>query len=404
MPLASAAQCLMKANESVARRRAVPCLRLYDAYSHPACLVAALTCIHLRFLCPSSLSLARYTSSTTPPVDPASLWGRSPILSATPERNIGITAAASSASPRMRAERHSWPEQERAVRQFRLFNAGGHSYSHRRHSYAPQTMPPSPTILLSLCDLFIWLAANCVLSAFGIGIVRPGIFFLGLGNSMLGVFHERGDVCCRLICARFFFLLLLLRATLIPASFARGHSIIKPYWRPRALGRPSARNSASADDESALLGWHAPSSSRCPTASRVWDGGAFLLRLLPFFLPSLLSCRVVSLVVSRLWLSAFFRFGLLCFELFSVASSSFRWRGYVAFSVSGCLRVGMGTWRECVCGMFLCLGLGLGRGEGRVRGMRGVCYPRRVLAALALFLLTLFALASGTRVRGVCYV
>lgn len=28
---------------------------------------------------------------------------------------------------------------------------------------------------------FVWLAANCVLSTFGIGILGPSLFYLGLG-------------------------------------------------------------------------------------------------------------------------------------------------------------------------------------------------------------------------------
>jgi purine-cytosine permease-like protein len=44
-------------------------------------------------------------------------------------------------------------------------------------------------------NLFIWLAANCVLSTFGIGILGPALFFLGLGDSMLVVFFTNAATC-----------------------------------------------------------------------------------------------------------------------------------------------------------------------------------------------------------------
>ncbi|KAJ6473038.1 permease for cytosine/purines, uracil, thiamine, allantoin-domain-containing protein [Mycena sanguinolenta] len=80
------------------------------------------------------------------PVDPTSLWGRSLALSAALERKIGIEARGIQRVPE--DQRHDKPSG----------------------------------------NLWIWLAANCVLSTFGIGILGPGIFFLGLGDSMLTIF------------------------------------------------------------------------------------------------------------------------------------------------------------------------------------------------------------------------
>ncbi|KAJ6473017.1 permease for cytosine/purines, uracil, thiamine, allantoin-domain-containing protein [Mycena sanguinolenta] len=84
--------------------------------------------------------------ATAAPVDPTSLWGRSLALSAALERKIGIEARGI----------QRVPEDQRNDK-------------------------PSG-------NLWIWLAANCVLSTFGIGILGPGIFFLGLGDSMLTIF------------------------------------------------------------------------------------------------------------------------------------------------------------------------------------------------------------------------
>ncbi|KAF7354538.1 Cytosine-purine permease [Mycena sanguinolenta] len=84
--------------------------------------------------------------ATAAPVDPTSLWGRSLALSAALERKVGIEARGI----------QRVPEDQRNDR-------------------------PSG-------NLWIWLAANCVLSTFGIGILGPSIFFLGLGDSMLTIF------------------------------------------------------------------------------------------------------------------------------------------------------------------------------------------------------------------------
>ncbi|KAJ7715876.1 permease for cytosine/purines, uracil, thiamine, allantoin-domain-containing protein [Mycena metata] len=53
--------------------------------------------------------------------------------------------------------------------------------------------PDRPSGNLWMCRATVrsgsdWLAANCVLSTFGIGILGPSIFFLGLGDSMLTIF------------------------------------------------------------------------------------------------------------------------------------------------------------------------------------------------------------------------
>ncbi|KAJ7660985.1 hypothetical protein B0H17DRAFT_1212415 [Mycena rosella] len=150
---------------------------------------------------------APYTSSTTPPVDPASLLGRSLTLSAAPERNLGIEA--------------------RGVRHVPVDTGRGLIGERRRRSrppqaflWAPQTVPRPPAFVLLIllhppnanpyparpsANLFIWLVANCVLSTFGIGIPGPGIFFLGLGDTMLVVsFMNTGRVYCRLIYVRAF--------------------------------------------------------------------------------------------------------------------------------------------------------------------------------------------------------
>ncbi|KAJ7806852.1 hypothetical protein B0H14DRAFT_1564518 [Mycena olivaceomarginata] len=87
------------------------------------------------------------------PVDPRSFWGRSLALSAALERKIGIEARGI----------QRVPETERGDR-------------------------PSG-------NLFIWLAANTVLSTLGIGILGPGIFFLGLGDSMLTIFFTNVATC-----------------------------------------------------------------------------------------------------------------------------------------------------------------------------------------------------------------
>ncbi|KAJ7062730.1 putative cytosine-purine permease [Mycena amicta] len=79
-------------------------------------------------------------------VDPTSFWGRTLALSATLERKVGIEARGI----------QRVPEDQRF---------GG----------------PSG-------NFWIWLAANTVLPTFGIGILGPGIFFLGLGDSMLTIF------------------------------------------------------------------------------------------------------------------------------------------------------------------------------------------------------------------------
>ncbi|KAJ7124117.1 putative cytosine-purine permease [Mycena crocata] len=77
------------------------------------------------------------------PVDPRSLWGRSLALSAALERKIGIEARGIQRVP-------------------------------------DDARPDRPS-----GNLFIWLAANCVLSTFGIGTLGPALFFLGLGDCML---------------------------------------------------------------------------------------------------------------------------------------------------------------------------------------------------------------------------
>ncbi|KAJ7921656.1 permease for cytosine/purines, uracil, thiamine, allantoin-domain-containing protein, partial [Mycena leptocephala] len=92
-------------------------------------------------------------SDTTAPVDPTSLWGRSLALSAKLERKVGIEARGI----------QRVPEGERG---------GGAG-----------------------ANFFIWLAANCVLSTFGVGILGPGIFFLGLGDSMLVIFFTNVATC-----------------------------------------------------------------------------------------------------------------------------------------------------------------------------------------------------------------
>ncbi|KAF7318599.1 Cytosine-purine permease [Mycena chlorophos] len=79
-------------------------------------------------------------------VDPTSFWGRALALSTTLERKIGIEARGI----------QRVPEDERFDK-------------------------PSG-------NFFIWLAANCVLPTFGVGILGPSLFFLGLGDSMLTIF------------------------------------------------------------------------------------------------------------------------------------------------------------------------------------------------------------------------
>ncbi|KAF7332980.1 Cytosine-purine permease [Mycena venus] len=91
--------------------------------------------------------------ATARPVDPTSFWGRSLALSAALERKVGIEARGI----------QRVPEDQRPDR-------------------------PSG-------NLFIWLAANCVLSTFGIGILGPEIFFLGLGDSMLTIFFTNVATC-----------------------------------------------------------------------------------------------------------------------------------------------------------------------------------------------------------------
>ncbi|KAJ7648851.1 permease for cytosine/purines, uracil, thiamine, allantoin-domain-containing protein [Mycena rosella] len=44
-------------------------------------------------------------------------------------------------------------------------------------------------------NLFVWLAANCVISTFGIGILGPALFSLGLGDSMLVIFFTNAVTC-----------------------------------------------------------------------------------------------------------------------------------------------------------------------------------------------------------------
>ncbi|KAJ7618758.1 putative cytosine-purine permease [Roridomyces roridus] len=82
------------------------------------------------------------------PVDPTSFFGRSLALSARLERALGIEA--------------------RGI----------------------QRVPDDPSVRTDVpsANFFIWLAANCVLPTFGIGILGPSIFFLGLGDSMLVIF------------------------------------------------------------------------------------------------------------------------------------------------------------------------------------------------------------------------
>ncbi|KAJ7826615.1 putative cytosine-purine permease [Mycena olivaceomarginata] len=92
--------------------------------------------------------------STTRPSTPRSFWGRSLALSAALERKIDIEA------------RGIDPARARDGAQDR----------------------PSG-------NLFIWLAANTVLSTLGIGILGPGIFFLGLGDSMLTIFFADVATC-----------------------------------------------------------------------------------------------------------------------------------------------------------------------------------------------------------------
>ncbi|KAJ6499810.1 permease for cytosine/purines, uracil, thiamine, allantoin-domain-containing protein [Mycena vulgaris] len=84
---------------------------------------------------------------------PRSLWGRSLAWSAKLERKIGIEAR----------EMQRVPEDAR---------------------------PDHPSGIM-----FIWLTANCVLSTFGIGILGPALFFLGLGDSMLAIFFANAATC-----------------------------------------------------------------------------------------------------------------------------------------------------------------------------------------------------------------
>ncbi|KAF8169002.1 cytosine-purine permease [Mycena galopus ATCC 62051] len=92
-------------------------------------------------------------SARPAPLDPTSLWARSLALSAALERAVGVEARGI----------QRVPENERNDR-------------------------PSG-------NFWIWLAANCVLSTFGIGILGPGIFFLGLGDSMLTIFFTNVATC-----------------------------------------------------------------------------------------------------------------------------------------------------------------------------------------------------------------
>ncbi|KAJ7469855.1 putative cytosine-purine permease [Mycena galericulata] len=86
------------------------------------------------------------------PVDPTSLWGRSLLLSAALERKLGIEARGIQRVPDVGEE-------------------GGE---------VRNDVPRG--------NMFIWLAANCVLSTFGIGILGPALFELGLGDSLLTIF------------------------------------------------------------------------------------------------------------------------------------------------------------------------------------------------------------------------
>ncbi|KAJ7745285.1 permease for cytosine/purines, uracil, thiamine, allantoin-domain-containing protein [Mycena metata] len=86
-------------------------------------------------------------------LDRTSFWGRSLALSAALERKVGIEARGI----------QRVPEDQRPDR-------------------------PSG-------NLWIWLAANCVLTTFGIGILGPSLFFLGLGDSMLTIFFTNVATC-----------------------------------------------------------------------------------------------------------------------------------------------------------------------------------------------------------------
>ncbi|KAJ7124390.1 permease for cytosine/purines, uracil, thiamine, allantoin-domain-containing protein [Mycena epipterygia] len=85
--------------------------------------------------------------------NPHSFWGRSLALSARLERTIGIEARGIQRVPE-------------------------------------DARPDRPS-----ANFFIWLAANCVLSTFGIGILGPALFFLGLGDSMLVIFFTNAATC-----------------------------------------------------------------------------------------------------------------------------------------------------------------------------------------------------------------
>ncbi|KAJ7211698.1 putative cytosine-purine permease [Mycena pura] len=87
------------------------------------------------------------------PLDPTSFWGRTLALTTTLERKIGIEA--------------------RGI----------------------QRVPEDQRTDVPSGNLWIWLAANTVLPTFGIGILGPSLFFLGLGDCMLTIFFTNVATC-----------------------------------------------------------------------------------------------------------------------------------------------------------------------------------------------------------------
>ncbi|KAF7297718.1 Cytosine-purine permease [Mycena kentingensis (nom. inval.)] len=98
-------------------------------------------------------ALNTLSASDPAQLDLTSFWGRTLALSAVLERRIGIEARGI----------QRVPEDAR-------FGGPGENF-------------------------FIWMAANCVLSTFGIGVLGPALFFLGLGDSMLTILFTNLATC-----------------------------------------------------------------------------------------------------------------------------------------------------------------------------------------------------------------